>query len=272
MNRTQKKAVRERMVDFVRGRLDPTDALEVLDAVEQDPGLSRELDVHVELQNLARSGAASEFLEVPLVTEGHGPVVSESWWGWVPRGRRLLVPVGVLLGVVVVGVISMIILSKSSNPYMGLAELGDIGASFRMRGGSDAELVDASTRLMEGDAREAANRFERFLRMYPSSEWVPWVEYAAGLSRLANARTAVLGFGTGYDPAEVKRGMEHLDRVLQGSAVRELTEDALWYSAKGSLMLGDASGAEICLNRILSMQGSRQAAARELLSDLHSLH
>lgn len=272
MNRTQKKAVKEQLADFVHGKLDPREALEVLDAVEQDPGLSKDLDVHVELQNLARSGAASEFLEIPPTTEGSRRVVSEPRWGWIPRGRRLLIPVSVLLGVFCVGVVSLMIVSKSSNPYLDLADLGDIGESFRMRGGSDAELVDASTRLMEGDAREAATRFERFLRMYPSSEWVPWVEYAAGLSRLSNARTAVLGIGVRYDTGEVRRGVEHLDRVLEGSAVLELVEDALWYRVKGSLMLGDAGGAEAGLNRIISMRGSRQAAAQELLSELHSLH
>ncbi len=272
MNRTDRKAIRERMVDFVRGKLDPRDALEVLDAVEQDPGLSKDLDVHVELQNLARSGAASELLDISPETLRPASAAPGPWWGWLLRGRPGLVPAGIFLGIVIVGAVFLAIYSRSSSPYANLADLGDVSASFRMRGGSDAELLDASTRLMEGDSREAANRFERFLRMYPSSEWAPWVEYAAGLSRLSNARTTVLGIRVRYDAGEVGRGLEHLDRVLEMSAVRELMEDALWYRAKGSLMLGDAAGAEAALNRILSMQGSRQAAARELLSNLQSLH
>lgn len=274
MTRTQKKVAGERMADFVRGELAPQDALNVLDAVEQDRDLSRDLDLHVELLNLARSGAAPDLLENPAasLTLRQASSLSGSWWERLLRDRRVMVPAGALLGLAVVGFVVLTILSKGANPYGDLADLGDPGSSFRMRGGSDAELVDATARLVEGDAGEAANRFERFLRMYPASEWVPWVEYAAGLSRLSNARTAVFGVVVRCDAGEVRRGLEHLDRVLGGVTVPELIEDALWYRAKGSLMLGDAASAEANLTRILGLQGSRQPAARKLLTDLHSLH
>lgn len=274
MNRTQRKVVEGQMADFVRGRLDPKEALRVLEAVEQDSQLSDDLNIHIELQNLARSDDGAGILgSLEGVVESRPvPAMTESWWDRLHKGRRLLVPAVISLAMVLAGVATLIFLAKPSNPYVDLADLGDIAASFRMRGGSDAELLDASNRLMEGDAREAANRFERFLRMYPVSEWRPWVEYAAGLSRLSGARTAFFGIGVRYDPAEVKIGLDHLDRVLEGSSARELVEDALWYRVKGSLMLEDAAGAESGLNRILSMQGSRQAAARKLLSDLRSLH
>ncbi len=273
MNRAQKKAIKSKMADFVRGKLAPHEALDVIDAVERDRELSADLDLHVELQNFARSDDALEAADFPEVssTAARVPRFPRSWWEQVFGGRRLLVPAGSLL-LIVAGVAVFTLLQRAANPYSDLADLGDPAASFRMRGASEAELADASNRFLEGDARESAYRFERYLRMYPSSEWAPWVEYAAGISRLAGAREKVFGIGVRYDEKEVRGGLEHLDRVLAGPAVPELVEDALWYRAKGFLMLGDAGSAEAQLNQILALQGSRQVVARKLLSDLQSLH
>ncbi len=259
------------MADLVHGRLAPQDALLVLDAVERDRDLSVDLDLHVELLNLAKSDAGAEFRDLPVASQEVTEWRRGRWWE-ILGGRRVLVPAGILLGVVLAGFALISIISRAANPYGDLADLGDPTASFRTRGGSDADLVDASTRYMDGDASEAAERFERYLRMYPSSEWVPWVEYAAGLSRLSGARRTVLGIGSWYDSGEVQRGVEHLDRILGKTAVPELMEDALWYRAKGSLMLGDAGSAEANLARVITLQGSRQPAAQKLLSDLRSRH
>ena len=262
------------MSDFVQGRLRPEDALLFLDAIEQDPDASADLDLHVEVLNIARSEDAEVFRVRPEMPRAAGVkgVSGGSWWGWLLEGRRVFVPAGILLAALLVGFAFIAFGPTATNPFGDLADLGDPGASFRMRGWGDADLADAATWLTNGDPGEAARRFERYLRMYPSSEWVPWVEYAAGVSRLAEARRAFLGIRVRYEVDEVRRGLDHLDRVLAHAGVPDLMEDALWYRAKGSLMLGDARNAEVYLTRILASQGSRSPAAQKLLSDLHSLH
>jgi hypothetical protein len=260
------------MSDFVLGRLSPGDALRFLDTIEHDPEASADLDLHVEMLNLAHSGDAHVFEErerIPLAGGGIRLRV-ESLWEHIMKRRRILAPVGILLGVILAGAVFLTLWSKAGNPYSDLAELSDPAASFRMRGGGDADLLDATTRLTEGDAGEAARRFERYLRMYPSSEWTPWVEYAAGLSHLMNARRSLLGLGVRYDSDEVRRGLEHLDRVLESPSVAELKSDAHWYRAKASLMLGDARSAETHLELLLAAPGSRAGAARAILSELHA--
>jgi len=262
------------MSDFVQGKLLPEDALLFLDAIEQDPDASADLDLHVGVLNIARSEDAKMFRDRRETSGRVGArgVSGSFLWGWLLEGRRFLVPVGILLVALLAGFGLIRLSSTAANPFGDLADLGDPGASFRMRGSGDADLADAATWLTNGDPGEAARRFERYLRMYPSSEWVPWVEYAAGLSRLAEARRAFLGIRVRYEADEVERGLDHLDRVLANANYPELIEDALWYRAKGSLMLGDARNAEAYLARILASQGSRSQAARKLLSDLHSLH
>ena len=262
------------MSDFVQGKLLPEDALLFLDAIEQDPDASADLDLHVGVLNIARSEDAKMFRDRRETSGRVGArgVSGSFLWGWLLEGRRFLVPVGILLVALLAGFGLIRLSSTAANPFGDLADLGDPGASFRMRGSGDADLADAATWLTNGDPGEAARRFERYLRMYPSSEWVPWVEYAAGLSRLAKARRAFLGIRVRYEADEVERGLDHLDRVLANANYPELIEDALWYRAKGSLMLGDARNAEAYLARILASQGSRSQAARKLLSDLHSLH
>jgi hypothetical protein len=272
MSRKRKKATEATMSDFVQGRLSPGEALRFLDTIEQDPDVSTDLDLHVEMLNLAHSGDVGVFRERNPLADGGVRERAGTWWEFLLKGRRVLVPVGILLGVVLAGVAFLTLSSNAANPFGDLAEIGDAAASFRMRGGGDADLVDASSHLMAGDAGEAARQFERYLRMYPSSEWAPWVEYAAGLSHLVNARRSLLGIGVRYDPDEVRHGLEHLDRVLESSSVSELKEDAHWYRAKGSLMLGDARSAETHLKLLLAAPGSRTEAARTFLSDLHVHH
>jgi hypothetical protein len=274
MSRKRKKTTEGTMSDFVQGRLSPGDALRFLDAIEHDPDASVDLDLHVEMLNLAHSEDARVFQErerFPLA-DGGSRIRTRTLWEHIVGGRRALVPVGVLLGVILAGVAFLTLSSNAANPFGDLAEIGDPAASFRMRGAGDADLLDASSRLMEGEAGEAALRFERYLRMYPTSEWVPWVEYAAGLSHLVNARRSVLGFGVRYDSDEVRHGLEHLDRVLESPSVSELKEDAHWYRAKGSLMLGDARSAEAHLELLLASPGSRTEPARALLSEIRAHH
>src|SRR5512143_2665243 len=123
MNRTQRKVVEGQMADFVRGRLDPHEALRVLEAVEQDHRLSEDLNVHIELQNLARSDDGAEFLGSleGVVESTPAPALTESWWGRLRQSRRPLVPAVISFGVVIAGVALLMSLAKPSNPYVDLA-------------------------------------------------------------------------------------------------------------------------------------------------------
>jgi hypothetical protein len=261
------------MSDFVHGRLHPEEALRFLDAIEQDPEASADLDLHVEVLNIANSADAQAFRVRRKVnwTRVTRSVSRASFRSWFFMDRRVLVPVGILLAGIALGLALILSSLASSNQFSHLADLGDLGSSFRMRGLGNADLSDAAAWLVNGQPGEAARRFERYLRMQPSGEWTPWVEYAAGLSRLAEARQVFLGIHISYNADLVKKGLDHMDRVLLIVDNPELEEDALWFRGKGYLMLGDPGSAIHCLTEIQALHRTRSEAARKLLSDLHSL-
>jgi tetratricopeptide (TPR) repeat protein len=270
----QSKAISDgEMSDFVHGRLQPEQALHLLDLIEQDQEASANLDLQVEILNTADSADAEAFrAKTRLMRARLEQGTSDaSWLRWHLITRPVLVPTFILVAGVVLGFTVITSILAESDPLGDLAELDDLSSSFRLRGPSSSDLAEAANWLVNGEPEEAARRFERHLNMYPSEEWIPWVEYAAGLSRLAEARRSFLGVRVSYNADRVKRGLDHLEHVLANAENPELKEDALWYKAKGYLMLGDAQNSTVCLSQVRALQGSRSEAARGLLSRLKSL-
>jgi hypothetical protein len=260
--------------DLVNGTLTPEEALRLMDEVERNPEVSRQLDFQVELLNLARSPGEEVFRISRAPESAIGRILRGivSNLGLVLATRRTFAAVGVCLAFVLVGAAVLTIRSVEANPYARLAEVRGADLPFRARSESDVDLVAATELVADRDYGAAAQRFERFLRMYPTGESVPWVEYAAGVVRLAAARKSVWGFVQSYDSKEVDAGIQHLQRVVDGRTVPALREDALWYQAKGYLMLGRVTDAEQTLQRLVLLGGGRSSAATSMLGEIQRIH
>jgi hypothetical protein len=260
--------------DLVNGMLTREEALRLMEEVERDPEVSQQLDIQVELLNLARSPGESVFRSSAAQESVFGRFLRAitARLGVVLAARRSLVVVGVAVAFVLVGAGVLTIRSVAANPYARLAEVRETDLPFRARSESDADLVAATELVAVQDYAAAAQRFERFLRMYPTDESALWVEYAAGVIRLAAARKSVLGVIETFDAREVDAGLQHLQRVGDRSSVPALQENALWYQAKGYLMLGKGTEAERTLHRLVSLGGSRNSPAASLLGEIQRIH
>jgi len=264
----------DRLSSLVNGQLSPEEALRVLDEVERDEEVSHDLDLHVELLNLARSSRENPFDtsstdESALRRGGH---YFARWLGSLFVGHRSLVPVGIAVACFLgVGALLTFRLVEAS-PYAGLAEIREPEIPIRVRSESDADLAVAAELLTAKKYVDAARRLERFLRMYPGNESVPWVEYAAGLARLAGARKTTWWIIVHFEKPEVETGLRHLQSVVEGRDIPGLREDALWYQAKGFLMIGNLEDAEQNLRRLVSLGSGRSVAAEQMLVDLRNLH
>lgn len=261
-----------RLSDLVNGQLSPEEALRVLEEVERSPELSRDLDLHVELLNLASSPTGNPFSE-PLergsaVRAFLGSLAGKV--GSIVPGRRLA-PVLLLGACLLVGAGLLTIRLVVAGPYVAIAEVREPEIPIRVRSESDADLVAAAEYFSAREYVPAAERLERFLRMYPESESAPWVEYAAGVARLAGARKPAWIVLSCFDESQVEAGLGHLNSVIGRHDSPILRLDALWYQAKGLLMVGRVEEARRSLHDLAASGGSRGVAARDMLAELDNL-
>jgi hypothetical protein len=262
-----------RLSDLVNGHLSPEEALRVLEEAERNPEVSRDLDLQVELLNLAGSTFGN-------LSSGEMESGSARWTfldslagrvGLLVVGRRLapLVLVGVCL---LAGAGLLIVRSVAAGPYAAIAEIREPEIPIRVRAESGADLVAAAEYFSVREYIPAAERLERFLRMYPESESAPWVEYAAGVARLAGARKSTWIVLTCFDELQVEAGLRHLSSVLGRNDSPVLRSDALWYQAKGFLMVGRVEEARRSLQAITAQEGTRSGAAQQMLAELDDIH
>jgi len=260
---------RPKLSDLALGHLTPEESLRLLDRIEGDPDASEELDLYIEMVNLAEARGDEIFGARPDRVGGDGVFsgVRESAPAWVQSLRPayvlrvaavLLIPVLMLVG-------ADWMLTSS---YAELARVERPEFNVMVRAG-EQEDIDLAYRLLDaGQHEEALRLLERFARAFPESEIIDYVHYSAGAVYLLTAQRSFLSLFLSYDRERTVSGMGHLRQAIDHSSNMRLIEESHWLRAKGYLMLQSPEEAREELQLVIGLDGGRKKDATRLFHEV----
>ncbi len=253
--------------DFALGRLSPEESLKVLDAIENDPKASEQLDLIAGLINAAESQGAEMF--------GREAVARRAGWRWqnplkdlgsfLPARKPAVA--SVLAGACIVLFLGVNLLSRLTAPeYYSAAKVDGAEYVSGVRGAD--EFAAAHALIARGETDEATSVLERYMRAFPLAQHIDYAHYLAGAAYLVSAHHSVLTLFPSFDRDRAYTAIRHLEAAAEHSGNLRIQEESHWLLAKAWLMLErpDAGLAE--LRQVLSMNGPRKTAALELSTEL----
>jgi hypothetical protein len=260
------------LTDLALGRLPPEEALKLFEEAESTPEILEGLDLHIAIADLA----VSEHNR--LFEEGNRRKVFNGyrWMSGVLRDRirasePTIVYAMVLLTIALSASAILIWRGLQFEPQYWFASVTPPEVQFRTRALVGRDLVPAATMYSHGRFLEGVWWLERYLREHPAGELSGYVRYSAALGCLVEARISVLGLFPRYDTALARRGVGHLTAVILDSSLVGLEDEARYYRAKGTLMLGDVVGAKRDLELVVARRGTIADPAKILLGELNNI-
>ena len=262
--------VKHSIRDLALGNLSPEDSLRVLEMVERDPELSRELELATALVNVSAQEGKDLFGE-QVSLQIHRPkwtsVLHRMLSGLRPTGALRFLGYGLAVLFLIVAGLSQ--LSRiTTSPYASLAAPGESVGMERLRATGEQELILVHRLSVSGNHEEVIELLERYLRHHPGKELTGYVRLALGENYLRSARKTTLMLFPRYDTSKVERAIHRLAQVITSGGNDRLVEEAYWLRAKASLMLEHPDSAISDLNNILLLKGRRSSQAAELLREI----
>jgi len=200
------------VVDLALGRLNPGEALDLLDTIGRDTDASEALDLAADSSTSRGKKEGNVFLPPAR----RGVRIHERVILWIRRlddAHGKVWPVGVLSAVAILmalGLGAQQLISSRGNRYEELLRIDAEPMEWNVRGPQDADLAVAGYALAKGDEGDALRYLERFLRVHPESDVAPFVHYSAGAICLKSARSTILTFLPAYNEEQVMKGLAHL--------------------------------------------------------------
>lgn len=262
----------EMLADLALGKLPPEEALRLFEEAERNPRVLENLDLHIALADLAASEKGGVFQERGRREK------SKVWNGlrdiWGHRTGiaepRLVYAFGLLCFAVLVSTV-LIWRGFQVEPYHLLASVSESEVEFRTRSLVGKDLAPAVTLFSSERFEEGVQYLERYLQEHPGSELSAYLHYSAGLGCLIAAKSTLLGLYVNYDTLLVRRSFNHFTLALSDSSGYGLEDEARFYRAKASLILGDVNWARRDLQRVVSGCGTLSDGARSLLKGVSAV-
>jgi hypothetical protein len=251
------------VVDLALGRLNPGEALDLLDTIGRDTDASEALDLAADLVNLAGEKEGNVFLPPAR----RGVRIHERVILWIRRlddAHGKVWPVGVLSAVAILmalGLGAQQLISSRGNRYEELLRIDAEPMEWNVRGPQDADLAVAGYALAKGDEGDALRYLERYLRVHPESDVAPFVHYSAGAICLKSARSTILTFLPAYNEEQVMKGLAHLRHASLTAPSQDLRDQSRFLRAKGFLMLQQDAEAIAELDSVIDSGSGRSAEA-----------
>jgi hypothetical protein len=263
---TQKPLDRTVLDDLVTGKLSPDESLRVLDLIDREPDLSRELDIRVALMDALASGQTDDAWQKQTRQSGvAGRIksVREVIASYVAV-RQLAIPVAISGALLLAGIGVMRSLPLQSAERFALFKVESPEVEINVRGAGEDDIKSAHMLFRTGKYREAIALLERYTKAFPQSPTTAYAEYSLGAMFLASADRRVLGVLQWFDKSTVEAGLEHLAASLDSSSSPRIIEESHWLRAKGLLMLNDLVGARRELEVVAAQHGVRETDVRRL--------
>jgi hypothetical protein len=250
---TQDETDRDRLIAFARGKLSREESLRVLEEVEDNEQLSRELE---------------EVLLLMRATEEQERSKEESWRRGVIREPvfRYLFRVAAVLVVAFASVFAVSELTK--NRYHDLATVDDSDFSVRWRGEVDEGIELARREYNGGDHDAAIGTLERIIQARPAGESMAVIHWMAAAMLLKTAERSVWGLFPRYEESRIARAMAHLD-IAMGSNNLRIQEETHWLRMKSYLMLNRPVDAAHEGEEVVRMGGGLSKGAALLLGEIY---
>lgn len=263
---TQKPMDRTVIDDLVTGKLSPDESLRILDLIEREPDLSRELDMRVAVMDAVVSGRADDARQKQARESGITRTIKSvreviASYG---TGRQLAIPLALIGALLLVGIGVLRSLPLQSAERYALLKVESPEVDVNVRGVGEDDINTAHMLFRDGKHRQAILLLERFTKAYPQSPMTAYAEYSLGAMYLASANRRVLGVLQWFDRSTVEAGLEHLAASLDCSRSPRIIEESHWLRAKGLLMLNDEVRARQELAVVAAQHGVRESDVRRL--------
>jgi hypothetical protein len=211
---------RDTLLAFARGRLSREDSMRILEAIERDQTLSKELEEILLLMRAADDEPSERHDEQKTLF-------------FEPALKYVLR----IAAVLVLGVLSLAALSEVTKAkHHDLARVEDINFNSQWRGMSNEDVDIGRTLFLAGEHDAAIVHLERIARAIPPDESACVVHWMIGAMLLETAEGSTVGLFPSYDSARVRRALDHLGIAFHSSNSR-LIEDTQLLRMKAFLML-----------------------------------
>jgi hypothetical protein len=258
------------IVDFAHGRLTPEESLGLLNSIEDDPRASEELDLVVDLMNEAADPqsklfAAPVFRQEPFFVRTLRAIAG----GF--RTHPFLYPAGAFgsLAAALLVVISTNMLSTGK-----LDELTNIDRTaftWNARGTDNSDIAGAYFCFTNGDYAKSLTLLDRYLRLEPRGDLVPYVHYTAGAVSLIASKQSYLTIFQTHNGTRVSEALQHLSLAIGQTSNRRLLEESRLLRAKAYLLLQRPYDAIADLDTVRSLSGPRSEEAMQMIERIHAL-
>jgi hypothetical protein len=258
------------IVDFAHGRLTPEESLGLLKSIEEDPGASEELDLVVDLMNAA-SDPQSSLFAAPAIRQKLFPVRALRTFIESFSRQPLLYPAGAFgcLAAALALVIGVNLLS--SDKLDELTGIDRTAFTWNARGTDNSDIAGAYFCFTNGEYAKSLTLLDRYLRLEPHGDFVPYVHYTAGAVGLIASRQSYLTLFQSHNGTRVAEALQHLSLAIGQTTNRRLLEESRFLRAKAYLMLHRPDEAIAELDTVRSLSGPRSEEAVQMIERIHAV-
>jgi tetratricopeptide (TPR) repeat protein len=188
--------------------------------------------------------------------------------------RSWKIPVYLFVSMIVLGFIylSLFVASNIFTPTnYKLAILEDKSEFYITRGRASEEFQESLKALEYKDYTRAISHLEKDIDKNPNDPTIFYSHYILGLTYLESAEKNYAGLFTSFNEKDVKQGLDNFAQCIEKNTsgkFPDITYNAYFYSAKGSLILNDIESTKKYLKIVIEEKGSKMLEARKLLNEL----
>ncbi len=258
------------IVDFAHGRLTPEESLGLLKSIEDDPRVSEELDLVVDLMNAAADPQSSLFVAPAFHQK---PFLIRTLRSFVEsfRSHPFLYPVGAfgcLAAALVIVITANLLTADKLDELTGIDRTA---FTWNARGTDNSDIAGAYFCFTDGDYAKSLTLLDRYLRLEPRGDLTPYVHYTAGAVCLIASRHSYFTLFQNHNETRVSEALQHLSLAIGQTSNRRLLEESRFLRAKGYLMLHRPDEAIAELDTVRSLIGPRSEEAMQMIERIHAL-
>lgn len=159
----------------------------------------------------------------------------------------------------------------SQPQFYDAAKIGDNQEYFVTRGRASDEFQQSLKALEEENYNEAIVNLKEDIKNNPGDETIFYSHYILGLAYLQTAENSFFGLFSSFDKTKAEQALVHFQTAVQlnnSGRYDNINLNALYYSAKANLMLGNLDLAKNELNTVVENKGGKMEEAKKILSSL----
>jgi tetratricopeptide (TPR) repeat protein len=143
--------------------------------------------------------------------------------------------------------------------------------TWNARGTDNSDIAGAYFCFTNGDYAKSLTLLDRYLRLEPRGDLVPYVHYTAGAVSLIASKQSYLTIFQTHNGTRVSEALQHLSLAIGQTSNRRLLEESRLLRAKAYLLLQRPYDAIADLDTVRSLSGPRSEEAMQMIERIHAL-